>query len=577
MKLKNIDERIKYSENNSDVQDDQLLSYLLQHPNGGKQQIIIPPGQSVSEEFIIPIDDFVADRFSKSFEVSLLKTGNKINRQQYTIDRLHDKATIDIENNDKAGLLLIYPGNAIRVSEDDSGAAVLVALTSQPTDPVTIKYDEIFDFGVTPKQLNNSATLTFTSDDWFVPKPLAISAIQDNVIEDRIAGTHELVRYENITSPLNPNEVIDTIPYRNQRIYTNQFSSIEKLLVDESELDNTGYHPAKIKFKVESCDDDYANLSVNQTESIEVIDAELPDESIESILESFDTLQDSVSDIPNPMSDGFDDDETSETFEFATDLEENLDQLPYKTPSAVNHQIESDYSDASLSETLPSSRALQQHKSQIKNFKNNGKTKNLRASSEEGNSFIVKYDLDAGRIIINDIYDKKDQEYKLNLLNTSIGIEGESQYDYTLTTSAKPSLKPRDKDDESLHVSATLNAVDRANLLDLEERAKDLGKDLKFKFNVDPSTDDPSNLPVNPQDPRSSVKISKLRQINSSIKARNTSALQIDRPDGSNANDMANTFWIKTGILCKDGQPTYNTLFRWEGKQLLGRVLILIL
>ena len=54
--------------------------------------------------------------------------------------------------------------------------------------------------------------------------------------------------------------------------------------------------------------------------------------------------------------------------EFATDLEENLDQLPYKTPSAVNHQIESDYSDASLSETLPLSRALQQNKSQIKNF-----------------------------------------------------------------------------------------------------------------------------------------------------------------------------------------------------------------
>ena len=131
-----------------------------------------------------------------------------------------------------------------------------------------------------PKQLNNSAPITFDSNDWFIPKPLEISAMVQH-IEDRLRDTHELVQYENITNPDNPSDIINTIAFRNRRVYTGDTSRVEKIQVDDSELDNTGYHPAVIRFDVESCDEDYSGLSINQTEKIEVIDAELPDESLE--------------------------------------------------------------------------------------------------------------------------------------------------------------------------------------------------------------------------------------------------------------------------------------------------------
>ena len=78
----------------------------------------------------------------------------------------------DIRNNDKAGLLVIHPEIGF-VSEDDSGGAVLVALTSQPNEDVTVNFEE--DYSKTspldkiyPKQLETGGTVTFTPANWFV-------------------------------------------------------------------------------------------------------------------------------------------------------------------------------------------------------------------------------------------------------------------------------------------------------------------------------------------------------------------------------------------------------------------------
>ena len=123
---------------------------------------------------------------------------------------------MEVVNNDKAGILLISPGDFIRVSEDDEGAVILAALTSQPTSDVILTAEEVHD-DINPKQLNNFGEIRFTSENWFAPQPLSISAINDGIIEDRIKDSHELVRYDNFVDPYDENLITDSLPFRIER------------------------------------------------------------------------------------------------------------------------------------------------------------------------------------------------------------------------------------------------------------------------------------------------------------------------------------------------------------------------
>ena len=74
-----IDPRIKYAINgdkprqNSTLTDDELHNYTIQYPTTRTHSVRIPAGQLFSEEFIVPIDDFVADKVDKKIKIQCLK------------------------------------------------------------------------------------------------------------------------------------------------------------------------------------------------------------------------------------------------------------------------------------------------------------------------------------------------------------------------------------------------------------------------------------------------------------------------------------------------------------------------
>ena len=140
---------------------------------------------------------------------------SKDQSDSYSISNTENTIRAEIKNNDKAGLLLIYPGDFIRVSEEDDGAVVLAQLTSQPMDDVIVSYEEIYSKEspldqISPKQLESGGTVSFNSNNWFVPRPLLISAINDNIVEDRTKTGHDLVRYGRMESDYS-DDILDTI------------------------------------------------------------------------------------------------------------------------------------------------------------------------------------------------------------------------------------------------------------------------------------------------------------------------------------------------------------------------------
>ena len=113
-------------------------------------------------------------------------------------------------------------------------------------DDVIVSYEEIYSKEspldqISPKQLESGGTVSFNSNNWFVPRPLLISAINDNIVEDRTKTGHDLVRYGRMESDYS-DDVLDTIPYR--YLYNESTNSVLKLVTPDHDLDKTGYHPA---------------------------------------------------------------------------------------------------------------------------------------------------------------------------------------------------------------------------------------------------------------------------------------------------------------------------------------------
>ena len=217
---------------------------------------------------------------------------------------------------------------------------VLAQLTSQPMDDVIVSYEEIYSKEspldqISPKQLESGGTVSFNSNNWFVPRPLLISAINDNIVEDRTKTGHDLVRYGRMESDYS-DDILDTIPYR--YLYNEDTNSALKIVTPEHYIDKTGYHPARIKFNVESCDDDYQNIP-EQIAEIEVIDAEVPAQTTQLIVEQFANTQSIASDVDIPNMDDLSHKDTQDSFESVNDFQESVEEIDYQTPSAVNKAL----------------------------------------------------------------------------------------------------------------------------------------------------------------------------------------------------------------------------------------------
>ena len=146
--------------------------------------IRIAPGQTTSNAFIMPIDDFAVDGVDKTFQLNL-QAGSG-----YTLDPSASSATITIKDDDNAGIMIVQAGERTMAVEGAPASQFQVCLLSQPTSTVTLQLADISTVasgqsGTPISQLTiNNPTLTFTKDNWNVLQVVNVVANDDNRIED---------------------------------------------------------------------------------------------------------------------------------------------------------------------------------------------------------------------------------------------------------------------------------------------------------------------------------------------------------------------------------------------------------
>ena len=167
------------------VDDSGAITKISQSPGSLAGTVRIAPGQSSSDVFVVPIDDFVADSFDKSFQVKLSTGAGYL----VSSNANENMATVTIVNNDKAGLIIITSGSHALATEGQDAGTFLIALQSQPKNDVTINLSEYSVAGAS-RQLHASeypfkAEHVFDASNWFVPQEVSFWALDDNKIEDQ--------------------------------------------------------------------------------------------------------------------------------------------------------------------------------------------------------------------------------------------------------------------------------------------------------------------------------------------------------------------------------------------------------
>jgi hypothetical protein len=146
--------------------------------------IRIAPGQTTSNAFIMPIDDFAVDGVDKTFQLNL-QAGSG-----YYLDPSASTATITIKDDDVAGIMIVQAGERTMAVEGATASQFQVCLLSQPSSTVTVSLADIStaasgQSGTPISQLTiNNPTLTFTKDNWNVLQVVNVVANDDNRIED---------------------------------------------------------------------------------------------------------------------------------------------------------------------------------------------------------------------------------------------------------------------------------------------------------------------------------------------------------------------------------------------------------
>lgn len=188
----------------------------------------IAPGESESNIFVIPIDEIFADKFSldtgtsqtgrtgKRIGIELTQSSNTdpllFDSYRLSADASKRSTSVDIINNDVAGVAIISSGSLLQTSEDlgyqDDGATFAVVLLTQPKADVLISINEAARIEAESltgidgdpekneeeltyvKNENGSLTtgsgntMTFTAANWYIPQTATVVAKADNMIED---------------------------------------------------------------------------------------------------------------------------------------------------------------------------------------------------------------------------------------------------------------------------------------------------------------------------------------------------------------------------------------------------------
>ncbi len=222
--------------------------------------IRIAPGQTTSNAFVMPIDDFTVDGVDKTFQLNL-QAGSG-----YNLDPSASTATITIKDDDVAGIMIVQAGERTMAVEGASASQFQVCLLSQPSSTVTLQLSDISTVasgqsGTPISQLTvNNPTLTFTKDNWNVLQVVNVLANDDNRIED---GTGTRL--------------------------------------------NTGIHTGQIQYSFTSNDTNYAsagkatNHFTNTTQAIDILDRPLDPATDQGLDQALTSLMDGLNALSLPM------------------------------------------------------------------------------------------------------------------------------------------------------------------------------------------------------------------------------------------------------------------------------------
>ncbi|MFM1903588.1 MAG: hypothetical protein RLZZ440_1488, partial [Planctomycetota bacterium] len=283
------------------------LGRVAQTPTGTSGSVRVAPGQTTSDVLVVPIDDFLADRSNKAITVRLTTGAG------YAVagDGGSTAATIEILNDDAAGILVMTSGERILVDERGSAATFQLALLSEPTADVTVTIAERVAPG-TSRQLGTSAaayatTVTFSRSTWYVPQQISVRSFDDLTIED---GT--------------------------------------------GSLQGTGIHAAELGYAFTSADSNYhtaahtgdASHFTNFVQSVAVLDYELADTTATAMQAALTTLQEGIDSLALPIVGSLDGKTGAGLRKFITNLANSIRVVGTPTPAKLSRLISREISTA---------------------------------------------------------------------------------------------------------------------------------------------------------------------------------------------------------------------------------------
>ena len=283
------------------------INKITQSPGVTSGHVRIAPGQSSSDVIVVPIDDFVADTVNKTFTVQLTSGDG----YALSNDSASNSATVQIINNDVAGVVLFTSGERVLVKESGESATYQLALLSQPTANVSVTITEQIPSGGS-RQLGTSSTtytqtLTFTPSNWYTAQQVSVRAYDDGLIED---GTGD-----------------------------NQF---------------TGIHASQLKYSFSSTDTHYnsANHSgdnshfTNMVQAVDVLDYELSSQTADALHSSLTSLQEGIDSLSLPIVGSLDGKAGDGLRKFITNLVNSVRQIGTPTPKKLSKLLSEEIADA---------------------------------------------------------------------------------------------------------------------------------------------------------------------------------------------------------------------------------------
>lgn len=283
------------------------INKITQSPGVTTGQVRIAPGLASSDVIVVPIDDFVADTVNKSFTVQLTSGDGYL----LSNDSASNSATVQVINNDVAGVVLFTSGERVLVKETGDRATYQLALLSQPKDTVTVTITEQISSGGS-RQLGTSntaysQTFSFTPSNWYTAQQVSVWAYDDALIED---GSGD-----------------------------NQF---------------TGIHSSQLKYSFSSTDSDYNSNNhsgdsshfTNMMQAVDVLDYELSNQTADALHSSLTSLQEGIESLSLPIVGSLDGKAGDGLRKFITNLVNSVRQIGTPTPKKLSKLLSAEIADA---------------------------------------------------------------------------------------------------------------------------------------------------------------------------------------------------------------------------------------